>query len=149
MTAPVTISAAGRLVRDPDARTTANGKDMTLATVAVDLSAGRDADPETWWLSLLAFGRMAGELAKHRKGDRLAVMGSLERRPYTTRDGERRDGWTVLCDAVLGPRSPRPSGGRNSERSGASNRRENSCPPPSGPSAFDGLPPLADDEVPF
>lgn len=144
MTAPVTISAAGRLARDPDSRTTASGKDMTLATMAVDLPAGRDADPETWWLSLMAFGRTAGELAKHRKGDRLAVMGSLERRGYTTRDGEARDGWTVLCDAILGPRSPRPSGGRQGGRNGQDRRQ-----PPHGPSAFDGLPPLVDDEVPF
>ncbi len=77
-------------------------------------------------------------------------MGNLERRPYTTRAGETRDGWTVLCDAVLGPRSPRPPGGRNGERSGERNRRDDRRPPPpSGQSAFDGLAPLADDEVPF
>ena len=149
MTAPVTISAAGRLARDPDSRTTASGKNMALATIAVDLPAGRDADPETWWLSLMAFGRMAGELAKHRKGDRLAVMGQLQRSRFTKRDGEERESWTLLCDAVLGPRSPRSSGGRQGERSGAGDKREERRQPPSGPSAFDGLPPLADDELPF
>ncbi|MCY4502261.1 MAG: hypothetical protein OXE57_11945 [Alphaproteobacteria bacterium] len=61
--------------------------------------------------------------------------------------GERRDGWTVLCDAVLVPRSPRPSEGRNGERSG--DRKDRRSPLPSAPSAFDGLPPLADDELPF
>ena len=86
---------------------------MTLGSLAVDLLAGMDADPETWWLSLMAFGRAAGELVKRRKGDRLAVMGHLQRSRYRPCDGgESRESWTVLCDAVLGPRSPRLSGGK-------------------------------------
>ena len=144
MTAPVTISAAGRLARDPDSRVTANGKDMTLATIAVDLPAGRDADPETWWLSLMAFGRTAGELAKHHKGDRLTVMGQLQRSRYTNRDGEERNGWTVLCDAVLGPRSPRPSG--TSQRPDRRNEREDDWQRPAPPPSQG---PTLDDEIPF
>ncbi|MCY3670427.1 MAG: single-stranded DNA-binding protein [Alphaproteobacteria bacterium] len=150
MIAPVMISAAGRLARDPKRRTTASGKDMALATIAVDLAAGRDADPETWWLSLVAFGRVAGELAKHRKGDRLAVMGQLQRSRYRPRDGgEERDSWTVICDAVLGPRSPRPSGGkaggnRSGERSGG---RDDGYRLPARPPPSEG--PIPDDEIPF
>lgn len=63
----------------------------------------------------MAFGRIAGELRKHRKGDRLAVMGTLQRNHYQPRDGgEDRESSTVSCDSVLGPRSARPSRGRRS-----------------------------------
>ena len=146
MTAPVTISVAGRLARDPEPKRTANGNDMALATIAVDLPAGRDAEPETWWLSLMAFGRTSGELAKHRKGDRLTVMGSLQRSRYRGRDGEERESWTVLCDAVLGPRSPRPSGQRQhgGDRAPASNGAGQP------PHVTEDLPPISlDDDLPF
>ena len=142
--APVTISAAGRLGRDPESRTTGSGKDMALASLAVDLPAGKDADPSTWWLSLMAFGRVAGELAKHRKGDRLAVMGHLQRGTYRPRGGgPERESWTVLVDSVIGPRSPRPSGGKR--QSGAAetggpvldDRARQDPPPPSEPPPFD------------
>lgn len=117
--APVTISCAGRLGRDPEARQTAGGKDMTLGALAVDLSAGPDAPPETWWLNLMAFGKTAGDLAKHHKGDRLSVMGQLQRGRYQPRNGAPdRESWTVLVDAVLGPRSPRPAGKRKPAAAG-------------------------------
>ena len=126
--APVTISCAGRLGRDPEARQTSGGKDMALASLAVDLPAGKDADPETWWLSLMAFGRAAGELAKHRKGDRLAVMGHLQRGRFKGRDGESRESWTLICDSILGPRSARPSGGKRPD-----NGAGQSAPPVADP----------------
>ena len=155
MTAPVTISVAGRLARDPEPKRTANGNDMALATIAVDLPAGRDAEPETWWLSLMAFGRTSGELAKHRKGDRLTVMGSLQRSRYRGRDGEERESWTVLCDAVLGPRSPRPSGQgqrqHGGDRAPASNGAAGHGPPPHTTDLPPtDLPPISlDDDLPF
>ena len=137
-TAPVTISLSGRLGRDPESRTTTGGRDMALASIAVDLSAGRDADPETWWVSLLAFGRVAAELIKHRKGNRLAIMGTLQRDHYRPRDGgEDRESWTVLCDAVLGPRSPRPSGGRRPANGPVDGDRVRQDPPPNEPPRFD------------
>ena len=132
-TAPVTISLSCRLGRDPESRTTTGGRDMALASIAVDLSAGRDADPETWWVSLLAFGHVAAELIKHRKGDRLVVMGHLQRSRCQPRGGEDRESWTVLCDAVLGARSPRPSGGRKAPCGPVEGDRARQDPVPAGP----------------
>lgn len=139
-TAPVTNSLAGRLRRDPERRTTSSGRDMAFGSLAVDLPAGRDAPPETWWLSLLAFNRVADELAKHRRGDRLAVMGHLQRSRYQRRDGgESRESWTVLCDSVLAPRSPRPSGGKRPAPCGpvAGDRARQDPPVPAEPPLFD------------
>ena len=112
MTAPTMIAAHGRLARDPDERTTSKGSPMATATIAVEVPSGgrgEEAETETWWLSLLAFGRTAETLARSRKGETVSVMGRLERKPYTASSGEHRDGWQTVARSVrivgqIGPR---------------------------------------------
>ena len=107
------VAAWGRLVADPEPRTTKQGKPWATARLAVTMpppyGAGEDAETPTLWLSVAAFGQAGETLARHIKGE--CLSGRLEMRPYTTRKGEKRDGWTVVADSVIGPRSPRPRGG--------------------------------------
>ncbi len=107
----IRASIHGRLGGDPVERQIRNSK--TMVTVSLAVNAGRpDASEETVWISLAAFGRAAGALARHRKGDLLAVMGSLHRTRFTGRDGQEREGWSLTVDAVLSARTVRPAGGR-------------------------------------
>ncbi|GAA0513792.1 hypothetical protein GCM10009414_24100 [Tatumella terrea] len=51
------ISAYGRLVADPQTRTTANGKNMAMARLAVALPCHTAQNNEaTYWLGVVAFG---------------------------------------------------------------------------------------------
>ncbi len=108
----IRASIYGRLGADPVERQTRNGKAMVTASLAV--SAGRpDADEETVWFSLAAFGRTAETLARHAKGDLLAAMGPLHRTRFTGRDGQEREGWSLNVDAIVSARTVRPGGGRS------------------------------------
>ncbi len=100
-----TIQIYGRLGRDPEQRTTANGKAMVTASMVVDL--GRDAEaPE--WFSLAAFGATGEVLAKHAKGDMVAVSGKLTKSTWTGKNGAERSGFSVFVDSITSARTVRP-----------------------------------------
>ncbi len=127
----IRASIYGRLGADPVERETRNGKAMVTVSLAV--SAGRpDADEETVWFSLAAFGRAAETLARHAKGDLLAAMGPLHRTRFTGRDGQERQGWSLTVESVVSARTVRPGGGRK--------RAEAAKPAPAGASAGNGTP---------
>ena len=68
------ISAYGRLVADPQLKTTSKGTQMAMASMAVPLPCNQaDDGTATMWLSVLAFGRQADALAKHHKGELVSV----------------------------------------------------------------------------
>lgn len=102
------LSAHGRLARDPEQRTTKSGKNMTLASIAVDVTAANATDQETLWLSLLAFGDQAEALARCKAGESISVIGRLTKGRYVTKNGEERESWSCLVDAVITARSSRP-----------------------------------------
>ncbi len=121
----------GRLGADPVERLTRNGKTMVTASVAIN--AGRpDVGEETMWISVAAFGRAAEALARHAKGELIAVMGPLHLNRYTARDGTERQGWSLTVDALMSARTVRPGGGRR--------RTESAKPAPAGAPADDGAP---------
>ena len=91
------IAAYGRLVADPQLKTTSKGTQMTMASMAVPLPCSQaDDGTATMWLSVLAFGRQAEALAKHRKGELLSVAGNMQISQSTDQNGEMRQGWNYL-----------------------------------------------------
>ncbi|EGX23313.1 putative prophage single-stranded DNA binding protein [Escherichia coli] len=73
------IAAYGRLVADPQLKTTSKGTQMAMASMAVPLPCSQaDDGTATMWLSVLAFGRQADALAKHRKGELVSVAGNMQ-----------------------------------------------------------------------
>jgi len=108
----MTIHASihGRAGNDPVQSTTAAGKDMTRLSVAVN-AAGLNAETEeTLWVSILAFGRVADDLARAAKGQMVTAQGKLTRGHFTGKDGQERESWSLLADAVLTLKSAKPSG---------------------------------------
>ncbi|MGH8589173.1 MAG: single-stranded DNA-binding protein [Gammaproteobacteria bacterium] len=100
-----TVQLYGRLGRAPEQRTTAAGKAMVTASMVVDL--GRDSEaPE--WFSLAAFGTIGESLARHQKGDMVAVSGKLTKSAWIGKDGTERSGFSVLADSIASARTVRP-----------------------------------------
>jgi single-strand DNA-binding protein len=110
-------SIHGRCVFEPRQRETKTGKPMTRARLAVDVT-GRDADDETLWLDLLAFGQQADDLARVAKGESVSAIGRITRGRYTASNGESRESLTMIPDAVMTVRSARP--GQRRKRADAS-----------------------------
>jgi single-strand DNA-binding protein len=106
-------SIYGRLGRDPKASSTKNGKPMCTASVAVDV--GQEQGQETLWVTLMAFGHQAEALQRHQQGDMVAAMGKLTRGKYAGNDGQERESWSLLVDALHSSRAVRPGGKRNGQ----------------------------------
>jgi single-strand DNA-binding protein len=106
-------SLYGRLGKDPKPGTTKTGTAMCTASIAVDV--GREPGQETLWVSVMAFGPLAEALGQHQQGDMVAAMGKLTRSRYTGQDGQERESWSLLADALHSSRTVRP-GKRNGER---------------------------------
>ncbi|HFO5610345.1 TPA: single-stranded DNA-binding protein [Escherichia coli] len=110
------ISAYGRLVADPQLKTTSKGTSMALVSMAVPLPCSQAYDgTATMWLSVLAFGRQADALAKHQKGELVSVAGNMQISQWTDQNGEMRQGWQVIADSVISARTVR-SGGRKGQQ---------------------------------
>lgn len=119
------IAAYGRLVADPQLKTTSKGTPMTLARMAVSLPCSQAQDGQaTLWLSVMAFGRQAEALERHRKGELLSVAGNMQISQWTGQNGETRQGWQVIADSVISARTARPGGkkGQQGQATDALNR---------------------------
>ena len=109
-------SIHGRLGKDPKPIETKTGKPMTKASVAVDVSQ-RDSEA-TLWVRVVAFGRLADALAKHAKGETLSAAGRFELSRWTDAEGNERENWQLIADALVSARTVRPGGKRGARGNG-------------------------------
>ncbi|MDU6130483.1 MAG: single-stranded DNA-binding protein [Klebsiella pneumoniae] len=141
------ISAYGRLVADPQTRTTNSGTSMAMARMAVSLPCNAAESGEaTFWLGVIAFGKQAEALAKHVKGDLVSVAGNMQLNQWTGQDGGTLQGYQVVADSVISARTARP-GGRQGQATDAL-RRAQQQPAPPGYEDYDQTPPF-DDSIPL
>lgn len=90
------VLASGTLVRDPQERTSANGKPYCTALLRVPCE-----DAEALLVSVIAFNADAVQaLLALAKGDALAVAGRAKLNSWQ-RDGEQKHGLDVVADQVL------------------------------------------------
>ncbi|HFS8241955.1 TPA: single-stranded DNA-binding protein [Klebsiella pneumoniae] len=144
------ISAYGRLVADPETRTTGKGTSMAMARLAVSLPCNAAADGQaTFWLGVIAFGKQADALDKHQKGDLVSVAGNMQINQWTGRDGCTQQGYQVLADSVISARTARP-GGRQGQQGQATDalRRAQQQPAAPGYEDYDQTRPF-DDSIPL
>lgn len=97
------ISVYGRLMSDPQEGKTPEGKAMTVSKIAVNLPMKNGE--HRFLFSMLAFGKQAGLLARHRKGDLVSTSGSLALSAWKGREGEERKGLQIVLDTVISART--------------------------------------------
>jgi len=105
-------SLYGRLGQDPQALTTKNGKPMARASIAVEVTPYNGETPDSEWFGVIAFGRVAEDLLRCRKGQLVAVSGPVTRNRWRGKDGQERSGWQVTANDVHASSTVRPRGGR-------------------------------------
>lgn len=103
-------SVHGRAGNDPVRSTTASGKAMTRVSIAVNAAGFNAETEETVWISVLAFGRAAEDLARTAKSQMVTAQGKLTRGRFTGKDGQERESWSLIADAILVAASSRPPG---------------------------------------
>jgi single-stranded DNA-binding protein len=84
---------------------------MAVVTLAVDIPNRNEETPEPLWMSLLCFGKLAGELMRHFKGDLVSVSGNVQRNSYINKTtGERVSQLQIIADSIISARTVRPGG---------------------------------------
>lgn len=97
------IVIMGRLTRDLEMRHTGSGTDVASFTLAVDRDySGRDGgEKQTDFIDVVAWRHTAEFVSKYfAKGDTAAVVGRLQIRDWTDKDGNKRRSAEVVADSV-------------------------------------------------
>ena len=97
------ITLMGRLVADPDMRTTPSGAAVTTMRLAVDrdFKNKQTGEKETDFITVVAWRQTAEFVSRYFTKGRMAVVeGRLQIRPYTDRDGNKRTAAEVVADNV-------------------------------------------------
>ena len=91
----------GRLVRDPEIRTTASGKSVCSFSLAVERDFQRSEEKTADYFDCVAWGNTAEFVGKYfHKGRMIALQGRLQARTYKDREGNNRKVVEVIADKV-------------------------------------------------
>lgn len=139
----------GRLVADPELRTTGNGNSVTTFTVAVDRRFVRQGEErQTDFIDVVAWRQTAEFVSRYfRKGSMIAVQGSIQTRMYEDKNGNKRKAVEIVADNASFCGSKAESGTGDY---GRSNSVMNSQPAPSYSTADEGdFKEIPEDDLPF
>ena len=88
------LTIIGNLTRDPESKTTNNGKTVCNFTVAVNRRQRRDQNsnqPDADFFRVAAWGALGESCARYlSKGRKVAVIGAVQVSTYTAQDGSTR-----------------------------------------------------------
>ena len=92
----------GRLVADPELRTTTSGISVISFRVAVDRSFVRQGEErQADFIDVVAWRQTAEFVSRYfRKGSMIAVQGSIQTRNYEDRNGNKRTAVEIVADNV-------------------------------------------------
>ena len=92
----------GNLTRDPELSETNSGVSLCRFAIAVNRRfSGGDAERQTDFFNVTAFRGLADNIARFcKKGNKVAVVGSIQIRNYEDNNGQRRTFVDVVADDV-------------------------------------------------
>lgn len=132
----------GNLTRDPEVSTTTSGISVCRMSIAVGRRfANAEGSRETDFFNVTAWRGTADNCAKFlKKGNKIAVSGSIQTRTYDKQDGTKGFSVDIIADEVEFLSSRNDSAEGNTE--GGMGMGGNSSP-------VSDLQPISDDNLPF
>lgn len=96
------VALMGRLVADPELKTTQSGNSVCTFRVAVDRSyTAKDEERKADFFTITAWRQTAEFICKYfQKGSLIAIEGSLQTRQYQDKNGNNRTATEVLASRV-------------------------------------------------
>ncbi len=93
---------AGRMVKDPELKTTTTGKTVTSFTIAVNRRyAASDQERQADFIDCVAWREKADFITKYfRKGSAICVSGALQTRTYEDNSGNKRKACEIVVDTA-------------------------------------------------
>ncbi|MDU6348507.1 MAG: single-stranded DNA-binding protein [Clostridium sp.] len=136
----------GRLVADPELRHTQIDVAVTSFTIAVDRSYVKSgAERQADFIDIVAWRSTAEFVCKYfRKGQLIAIQGSIQTRIYQDKDGNKRKAFEIVADNVHFAESKKDGDG---SRAQAANYRPDISYTAGGTGDFEEIP--ASDDLPF
>ena len=135
----------GRLVRDPELRTTGSGIPVASFTVAVDRRfTPKGQEKQADFIDCVAWRGTGEVVSKHfKKGQEILVRGSLQSRKWKDKNDNNRISWEIIVDEIsfCGPKS--------NSVSVSADRYDDQGPAPSHDDDFHDAPPGSEDDLPF
>ena len=87
---------AGRLTKEPELRTTKEGKSVAELNIAL-----RNKKDDTTFLKITAFNQTADHIAKYcTKGDMLGIQGIIRNHNWTDKDNNKRYEYAFIANSV-------------------------------------------------
>ncbi len=146
----------GRLVADPELKTTSSGISVTTFRIAVDRSYVKSGEErQADFFDIVAWRYTAEFICKHfRKGSLIAIDGQLQSRTYQAKDGSNRYVVEVVADnaSFTGERRDSSSGFGGGYQGGYSQpapQYQEQTPSFSNGSSQDFMEVQLDDDLPF
>lgn len=146
------IILQGRLVRDPEMRTTQSGKSVASFTLAVDRDfAPQGQQKETDFINCTAWNGTADFINRYfSKGSMATVCGSLQIQNYTDRDGNKRTSPNVNVENIYFAGDKRSEKSENSETNKSAAKGKSAYPSKATPKqTFEEMEDGPDDDLPF
>lgn len=96
------VTLMGRLVADPELRTTGTGKSVASFRIAVDRSFARAGEQrQADFITIVAWENTANFVCRYfSKGSMIAVQGSIQTRQYEDNSGAKRTAFEVVAREV-------------------------------------------------
>ena len=102
------IIIIGNATKDPEAGSTQGGTTWSRVGVAVNGYTNKETgETHCDFFDVFAIGTLAETVQKYvKKGKKIAVIGRMNQKTYTDKDGVRRVSWSLIADSVefLSPR---------------------------------------------
>ena len=156
------IILMGRLVADPELRSTQSGVAVCAFTIAIERDIkGPDGQKQTDFIDIVAWRQTAEFVSRYfAKGRMIVVKGSLQSRKWQDKSGNNRVSWEVQTDSVWFGDSKNPSGDNSASRFdsytpppetnyGHGDASTVSLPPQQASLTDKEFTPLPDDDLPF
>lgn len=139
----------GRLVADPELRTTGSGISVTSFTVAVERRFVRQGEErQADFIDVIAWRQQAEFISKYfRKGSMIAIQGYIQTRTYEDKNGNKRKAVEVVVDnaSFCGSKAESGTGGF-----GRNDSIMSAQPAPSYSTADEGdFKEIPEDDLPF
>ena len=138
----------GRLVRDPELRSTPTGANVCTFSIAVDRGYVRQGEErQADFINIVAWRSTAEFVSKYFvKGQMIAVVGRIQTRNYDDKDGKRVYVTEVVADEVSFTESKKDSGAQPATYTTAAAQAPQQTQPP----VSDGFQVVPDeDDLPF
>ena len=105
----------GRIVADPELKTTTNGVSVSSVRIAVDRAYQKQGeDKQVDFIDIVAWRNTADFVCRYfKKGSMIAVQGSIQTRSYEDKQGNKRTAVEVVADNVSFCGSKAESGTQN------------------------------------